>query len=622
MVERDYTMVWTNRLDPTLDMSAVVGHSMFEFMDESCWPEVKRELNRCFECGELGYYEVCGYDGGAMAAWYGTRVVPLPADEFGRVRALLLSTDITQRHLAEEALRESEGRFRMLTEVSPDFVTIVDREHRVTYQNRDPPAAAGVTKETLLGRQIEEFISPEHRALVAGAIDAAFRSGTTASVEFVAQHSKRMYTSRLLRLPDATHGERTVMVSMDVTTQRLAEAERRGLEAQLFQAQKMESIGQLAGGVAHDFNNMITVMALHLETACEFTDRGELEATRGELVHIAAATKRAAELTGQLLAFARRQPHQPRAVLASELATNAVRLLSRLIPASIKLECSIEAPDVWVMADAALIEQVITNLCVNARDAIGRERGSIVVGVSRRDVAENELLGSIQPDAPGRVLLPGGQYVAISVRDTGSGIRESELQRIFEPFYTTKPAGQGTGLGLAMAHGIVTQHQGFLTVDSKLGFGSTFTVYLPRAAQKEQPVAATPSATRRRSRATILVAEDEPMVRRLVVNLLRREGHEVIEADNGARAVEMVCELEGPLDLLFLDAVMPEMDGKETYERIVALRPGVRAIFSSGYAGDMLPSAFIEAHGLRLVPKPYDTKTLLAAVDAALNRSG
>jgi two-component system cell cycle sensor histidine kinase/response regulator CckA len=349
---------------------------------------------------------------------------------------------------------------------------------------------------------------------------------------------------------------------------------------------------------------------LHLEAARELAQNGQIDSMTRELDQIEIAAKRAADLTRQLLAFARRQPHQPRAVLASDLATSAVRLLSRVIPASIKLQMEIRAPEAWLMADAGLIEQVIMNLCVNARDALADKPGSITIEVSRQLVE----------DAEPQLAAPG-PYVTIGVTDDGPGIPDALLPRIFEPFFTTKAPGKGSGLGLSMVHGIVTQHSGYVTVDTQPGRGTTLTVFLPEVAADAAREPAPADRAKVPVRARILIAEDEPMVRRLIANLLRRAGHAVVESENGAQALRTVQTTHEPFDLVILDAVMPEMGGKECYERIHALVPELPAIFSSGYSAEVLPSGFLREHGLRLIAKPYDGKTLLDAVDDTIVRS-
>lgn len=609
VIDRAHHYLWVNRLDRTLELGHVIGQLNEMFVHPSCQATAHAAIERAFESQCVTYYEARGFGDGEMETWWGVRCVPLPPDANGVMHALLLSTDVTLRRRAEAALRESEARFRMLTEASPDYVATLDHERRFEYLNRDPPGQ-DVRRETMLGKRIDDYLREDERTILVESIQSVLDTGCAASFDLHGWETNRPFVCRVLPLPPMDDRPRALMVTTDVSAQRAAEDERRALEARLAQAQKMESIGQLAGGIAHDFNNMIMVMGLHLEAARDLMQHGQHDGARRELDQIETAAKRASDLTRQLLAFARRQPHQPRAVLAADLVTNAMRLLSRVIPASIRLENKIYAPEAWVMADPGLIEQVITNLCVNARDAFDGNPGTITLRVDKRTVAQGE-----------HGLAAAGSYVTISVADTGPGIASSDLGRVFEPFFTTKAPGKGSGLGLSMAHGIVTQHSGFMTVDSQLGQGATLSVFLPEAAPGVRPETADADTGSVPERARILVAEDEPMVRRLVANLLRRAGHSVVEAENGAQAVRIVQGSNEPFDLLVLDAVMPEMGGKECYERIHALYPELPAIFSSGYSADMLPSAFLREHGLLLIAKPYDGKTLLDAVDRTVRRS-
>jgi two-component system cell cycle sensor histidine kinase/response regulator CckA len=607
VIDREHHYLWANQIDKTLDLAGVIGQTNESFVHPSCKAVAHAAIERAFESRRVTYYEALAYGEGEMETWFGVRVVPLPPDESGLERALLLSTDVTLRRKAEAALRASEARFRLLTESSPDYVSVLDHERRCEYLNRDP--GPNVRREDLLGKQIDGYIRADEREHVVQAIQRVLDTGCAASFELGWHTSEQAYVGRVLPLPPVDGQPRALMVSTDVSAQRAAEQERRALEARLAHAQKMESVGQLAGGVAHDFNNMMMIMGLHLEAARELAQTGELDAAMRELDQIEIAAKRAADLTRQLLAFARRQPHQPRAVLASDIATNALRLLRRVIPASIKLRTQIRAPQAWLMADAGLIEQVIMNLCVNARDALEDQAGTITIQLGQRWVNEAEHG------------LAAGAYVTIAVSDTGPGIAPEVLPRIFEPFFTTKAPGKGSGLGLSMVHGIVTQHSGFVTVDSRLGHGATFTVFLPEVTAAVAAEGVPVGLAKPPERARILIAEDEPMVRRLIGNLLRRAGHSVVEAENGAQALRVVQTTSEPFDLLILDAVMPEMGGKECYERIHALRPELPAIFSSGYSGDMLPSGFLREHGLLLIAKPYDGKTLLDAVEQTVTRS-
>jgi two-component system, cell cycle sensor histidine kinase and response regulator CckA len=609
LVDREHRFVWVNQFDKTLGVGDVIGQTTESFVHESYQRVVYDTIERAFETQQTTYYEALAYAEGEMETWYGVRVVPFPPDEQGSSRALLVSTEISARRNAEAALRASEARFRLLTEAGPDYVTVLDHERRCEYLNRDPPGGR-YRREELLGQRIDEFLRPEERERVVQCIQHVLETGCVENFDNHGLDSNHPYIVRVLPLPPVDGQPRALMVSTDISAQRAADEERRALEARLAHAQKLESVGQLAGGVAHDFNNMIMIISLHLEAARDLAQRNQLEAVKRELDQIEIAAKRAADLTRQLLAFARRQPHQPRAVRASEVASGALRLLSRVMPASIKLQLDVHSADAWLMADAGLIEQVITNLCVNARDALADRPGSIIIQVAQRMVAPGE-----------HDLAAPGRYVTISVSDTGRGISPIDLPRIFEPFFTTKPPGKGSGLGLAMVHGIVQQHSGFVTVQSRPGQGATFTVFLPEVPENSAKQRERHELANSNGPARILIAEDEPMVRRLIANLLRRAGHSVLEAENGAQALRIVEGTNEPIDLMILDAVMPEMGGKECYERIHALRPEMPAIFSSGYSGDVLPPEFLAEHGLRLIAKPYDSHTLLEVVEETVARS-
>ena len=613
IVESERRYLWVNRLDPTLELSDVIGRRVDDFVNPEWHGLVQRTIARAFDHREIGYYEVCAYGAGGMSTWYGTKVVPLPVNAHGEPTALLLATDVTRRHRAEAALRESEARFRMLTEASPDFIYIVDRDGTIQYANREPPVEASLSSSHVVGRTLESFVEPESQELASRMLGEVFASGEPRTYEITSRLTGRSYVSRAALLPEHGGAERAVIFNTDITDQKRAARERERLQVQLEQAQKMESVGQLAGGVAHDFNNLLMVIQMHLRFARTAFAEGKDAAE--ELEQAQWAAQRAGELTRRLLAFSRRQPIVPTVVRASEFVESAVGMLRRLIPESICLRSEISG-DGWVSVDVGQLEQVLINLCVNARDAIGDAPGSIEIVVDRHVPV------SSAEDPAGVQLRP---YVTIAVHDSGSGVPEAVAPSVFEPFFTTKEPEQGTGLGLAVVHGIVKQHRGEIRLEDPERGGATFRIYLPEATPegREDPAgepAASPVLATGGGE-TILVAEDDDAVRRIVVRILEFAGYRVLQAEDGQAAVALLNRGEA-IDLVLLDVVMPELGGKAAFEEIRRIAPGLPIIFCSGYTGDALPASLLAREQLRLLSKPFRPETLLEAVREALGKSG
>jgi two-component system, cell cycle sensor histidine kinase and response regulator CckA len=386
-------------------------------------------------------------------------------------------------------------------------------------------------------------------------------------------------------------------------------SERKRLEEQLRQAQKLEAIGQLAGGVAHDFNNILAAAMMHLGLMQANPDLdAETQAGLKELEH---ETERAASLTRQLLMFSRRSLLDVRRLDLNELVTNLLKMLRRLIGEHIDLRFDTRGAPATVDGDVGMLEQVLVNLVVNARDSMpggGRiSIGSEVVTVRREQL----------PARDGR---QEGRFVCLSVTDTGSGMERQTLERIFEPFFTTKEAGKGTGLGLAVVHGIVGQHRGWIEVESEVGRGTTFRLFLPQGPGRPEE---TPESREKKSvrggKETVLLVEDDKALRRLVTKLLTSLGYRVLEADNGQQALATWRQHGAEIDLLFTDMVMPEgMTGRELYERLHAERPGLRTIISSGYSPDPIQ---VTREGMLYLPKPYNMTTLAHVVRCCLEGS-
>jgi nitrogen-specific signal transduction histidine kinase/CheY-like chemotaxis protein len=391
-----------------------------------------------------------------------------------------------------------------------------------------------------------------------------------------------------------------VAVARDIT-------ERRHLEDQLRQAQKMEAVGRLAGGLAHDFNNLLTAVTGYAEILVNRLEPGDRN--RKELEQILKAGQRATSLTQQLLAFSRRQRLEPKVLDLNAIVADLEKMLRRLIGEDIDLTVAL-APDLGcVEADPSQVGQVLMNLVVNARDAMPRG-GKLTIATANREVAE----------ADARVDLAVGSYVTLAVGDTGCGMDAETKARIFEPFFTTKSADNGTGLGLSMVYGVVKQTGGHIVAESEVGAGTTFTIYLPRVhVSNEEAQEPDVSAEPLQGSETVLLVEDERIVRDLAATMLRNRGYRVVEATSGSHALEVARNHDGPLHLLVTDVVMPGMSGCELADRIVAARPGIRLLYMSGYASDATAHhGMVDTHSAFL-RKPFTPRALATRVRAALD---
>ena len=390
--------------------------------------------------------------------------------------------------------------------------------------------------------------------------------------------------------------------------ERHEQAEKGKLEAQLLHAQRLESVGRLAGGIAHDFNNLLMVISGNAEFALAALDPGH--PARADILQIDEAASRAAQLTGQLLAFSRKQVLAPRVLQLNDTVESMSTMLRRLIGADIDLTMRLAPNLPHVHADPGQLEQVIVNLAVNARDAMP-SGGRLTIETAAADLDET--------DARKHPAVTPGPHVVLTLTDTGTGMDAATQAAIFEPFFTTKPVGKGTGLGLATVYGIVRQSGGSIFVRSELGRGTTFEIVLP---QVDAPVDATRSpapAEARGGTETILLAEDEPGVRALAIRILEGRGYRVLAADCGQAALDLAGSHEGDIDLVVTDVVMPGMGGRELHESLVTLRPGVPVLYLSGYSelatvhhGGLEP-------GITLLQKPFSPAALLRKVREVLD---
>jgi PAS domain S-box-containing protein len=526
-------------------------------------------------------------------------------DEGGRPRRMIgAMMDISERKRAEEALRETSRMLRALIESSPLPILAVDRDCRVQLWNDAATRVFGWTEDEVLGRFLPTVPAEEREAF-------AELLG-----RYVRGHTARTYETRRVRkdgrpidvlvspavLVDEAGAVVGAMAVIDDVT------ERRYLEEQLRQSQKLEAVGRLAGGIAHDFNNLLTVITGRARLAQRRLPAGD--AVRADIELIARTGERAATLTQQLLAFSRKQVLQPRVVDLNAVVAGMGAMLRRLIPEDIDLVLR-PGPDLWrVRADPGQIEQVITNLALNARDAMpSGGRLEIETANVRLD----------DPMGKGLAGVPPGSYVTLVVGDTGVGIEPTMLDRIFEPFFTTKEIGKGTGLGLAMVYGIVKQHDGAIAVASEPDAGSIFTVYLPRVdAEVPEGDGAGAASAPPQGTATVLLVEDETGVRQLAQDVLEDSGYTVLAASRPSEALALAEEHSAGIDLLVTDVVMPEMSGRQLADHLAGRCPGLRILYMSGYTDDAIVRHGVLDPGTSLLAKPFQPDDLVRLVHDVL----
>jgi PAS domain S-box-containing protein len=506
--------------------------------------------------------------------------------------------------LRQEALQESRARYQLLVENLTDLVVKVDPQGRFLYVSPSYCETFGKTEEELLGTDLLPLVHEDDRAPTAEAMQALYRPPHKAYLE---QRALTRDGWRWFAWADTAVLDRNgqvmaiVGVGRDVTR-------RKELEKQLLQSQKMQAIGQLAGGIAHDFNNILQAMQGYVEFLVD--DLGDQPKVRDDLQAIQRSVHRARDLTRQLLAFSRQQMLAPTVLELGATVADLLPLLRRLLGEAIDLRFEAERSDLHVHADRGQLEQVLMNLCLNARDAMSGS-GTIAIRVADRDV-DRELS---KQDA----LLEPGPYAVLEVADTGAGIPPELVGRIFEPFFTTKEVGAGTGLGLATVYGIVRQHGGAVLVESEPGRGSRFTILLPESAERAATDEERPVARVEGGPEVILVVEDETSVRDLAVRVLQRAGYRVLTATDGQDAV-MRHAVEPAIDLVVLDVVMPRMGGREAARQIRARDPRARILFVSGYAPEEADGETDWASSEEFLLKPYDATTLLTRVRGLLDR--
>jgi PAS domain S-box-containing protein len=522
-------------------------------------------------------------------------------------RAVAEAAERAARRRVEEALRQKEASFRLLFDSNPLPMWVFDRETlRFLEVNGAAVAHYGYTREEFLGMRITDIRPPEDAARVESSVQA---EGGDEPVRHSGTWRHRLKNGRVIDVEIVAHdlafGERPgrLVVAHDIT-------DRKRLEGQLLQSQKLEAIGQLAGGVAHDFNNLLNVILGYADLALRELPKEAPQAPR--LDQIRRAAERGATLTRQLLAFSRKQVREPKVLDLNRTLADVQGMLGRLIGENIEIVTSFDAGLGHVEADPGQIEQALLNLAVNARDAMPHG-GKLILETANVDF-----------DPAYAKTHPGsrpGPHVRLAVSDTGHGMDPSTLARLFEPFFTTKPRGKGTGLGLATVYGIVRQSDGHIDVYSEPGRGSTFKIYLPRVDKKGAAVAedqpesdATPLGTE-----AILLVEDDDALRALVAEVLGRHGYVVLEAEGPEAGLLAAQSHAGTIHMMITDVIMPQMSGRDLAARLHALRPETKILYMSGYTDQAIGHHGVIAPGTHFLQKPFASKILLRKVRAVLD---
>jgi hypothetical protein len=500
-------------------------------------------------------------------------------------------------------LRDSQNRLALIVDSSQDAIIGKNLDGIVTHWNKGAEQMYGYTEQEMIGRPIST-LSPKDRVdEIPGILEKIRRGERVGYFESVRLTKEGRRVNVSISISPIHDADGKVVgasaIARDITAQRR-------VEEQLRQSQKMEAIGRLAGGVAHDFNNLLGIV-----TACTELLSARVDAEGLEYIeNIREAAKRGATLTRQLLAFSRRQQVQPQVLDLNDRLKEVSKLLRPLMGDDVEVTLLSRTPNAIVEADASQLDQIVMNLAVNARDAMPHG-GKLIIETGMLEFDE----GFAREHPP----MTAGRYVMLAVSDSGSGMNEVTRARIFEPFFTTKETGKGTGLGLATVYGIVKQSGGHIWVYSEPDRGTTFKIYLPCADHKlgARPEAAAEALPPRREGVTILVAEDDPIMRRLTKRMLEGHGYRVLEAEDGQAALDQIGTDHTRIDLTLTDVVMKGMSGPELVLRLIDSHPAMKVVYMSGYTGELVVNQGVNS-GIRLLEKPFTRASLLRTIDAAL----
>lgn len=521
-----------------------------------------------------------------------------------RARALTLAEKMTRD------LRRSEEQIRNLMDHANDAIVSADKNGNIIMWNQQAQKIFGYTPMETLNQPLTIIIPERYQKAHLEGIKRVTSGGPSRIIgkTIEVEGRRKDGTEFPMELSLSKMGEGSEIyftgIIRDISERKKAEEELRQSEEQLRQSQKMETVGQLAGGVAHDFNNLLTAIIGYCELALyKLEPDNPLHKDVGEIKR---AANRAATLTRQLLAFGRKQIFQPKVLHLNEVLLEMDKMLRRLIGEEIELKTVLSPALGWARADQAQIEQVISNLILNARDAMP-SGGIMTVETRNSELDENYTRNHVDTKA--------GSFIMVAVTDTGSGMNAETKSHLFEPFFTTKDKAKTSGLGLSTAYGIVKQSGGHISVYSEVGKGSTFKVYLPRVqAAADRKEKAKPAAPAPAGKATVLLVEDEEILRELARTVLERSGYEVLSAGNGVEALALSEKHTEPIHILVTDVVMPKMNGRELAERLTALRPEIKVLYMSGYTDDAVIQRILLEPGAAFLPKPFTPSVFVSKV--------
>lgn len=525
------------------------------------------------------------------------------------LNALEQRRQLRERKRAEEELAASEEKYRRLSQefhglldAIPDDLTLHDKNLKILWANNGAAKGRGKKPEELIGQNCSTLLHKGTEPCASCPVVESFATGRPAN-QVITASDGRIWDLRTIPLPDRDGViSKVIELGRDITAHRK-------LEAQFLQAQKMESVGRLAGGVAHDFNNMLTIIIGYAEQV--MAQLAPDDPICRDIMEMVKVARRSAGLTRQLLAFSRQQTILPRVVDLNELIANSQKMLKRLVGEDINLRFT-PKDTLWrIHIDPTQVDQILANLTVNARDAIAG------VGLIRIETDNVVLDGSYCAFHEGFV---PGEYVMVAFSDSGSGMDQETTPKIFEPFFTTKEEGRGTGLGLSTVYGIVKQNNGFINVYSEPGHGTTFKMYFPRhSAPVVQPqevqVAAEQGGTE-----TLLLVEDEIQILAMCKRLLEKQGYRILAAKLPEEAVALCEQFKGEIHLLLSDVIMPNMNGRELQEKISRIKPGIKVLFMSGYTSDIITRGGGLAEGAHFIQKPFSNHDLIHKVRQVLTQ--